>query len=358
MSLPPPPTDPAALVAQQRRVGRNRAIRAVFLSAVVVGSVVAIWALSAGEVPTRSEWAFRMTQVRDLQDAGLDGRGEVICLVDTGIDPNHPDLSGVPIRGWRDFVRGRADPYDDDGHGTAMAGIIAARGALMGVAPGVALIVAKALDAHGMGTSAGLASAINFCVDPNGDGNRTDGADIVSLSLAAASNVTVGSDVTSAVTAALGRGIVIVASAGNDRLQDDGDVQNPASIDGVIAVGSIDQFGALAAFSSQGADAGRTDPNRKPELVAPGVDLLTTARGGGYQIVSGTSASAAFVSGIVALLLQDHPGVGAADTYAVILSLKTALTDAAHKAPGQATPHDPNYGYGVVAAADADALLP
>ncbi len=358
MSLPPPPTDPAALAAQQRRVGRNRAIRAVFLSAVVVGSVVAIWALSAGEVPTRSEWAFRMTQVRDLQDAGLDGRGEVVCLVDTGIDPGHPDLSGVPIRGWRDFVRGRADPYDDDGHGTAMAGIIAARGALTGVAPAVALIVAKALDAHGMGTSAGLASAIDFCVDPDGDGNRTDGADVVSLSLAAASNVTLGSDVTAAVTAALSWGVVIVASAGNDGLADDGDVQNPASIEGVIAVGSVDEFGAVALFSSKGASVGRTDPNRKPELVAPGVDLLTTARGGGYQLVSGTSASAAFVSGIVALLLEAHPNVGTAANFAMILSLKTALMDAAHEALGQVAPHDPHYGYGVVAAASASVLLP
>ncbi len=323
-----------------------------------VGSVAAVWFLSEGTVPTRSAWAFRMTQVEALQAQGFDGRGQVVCLVDTGIDPKHPDLAPVPILAWKDLIHNRSAPYDDDGHGTAMAGLLAARGAMTGVAPGVSLLVAKALDSRGMGTSSGLASAIDFCTDPNGDGNATDRADVVSLSLAAASNASFGADVTSAVSVALAKGVVIVASAGNDGLADDGDVQNPASIAGVIAVGSVDEFGAIARFSSVGADLGRTDPNRKPELVAPGVDLLTTSRGGGYRLVSGTSASAAFVSGILALLLSAHPGLEAAGNYSAVLTLKMALMGSATTSPGQTVPHDLHYGYGLIAASTANSRLP
>lgn len=356
--FPAPPTDPAALAAQTRRIRRKRVVRAAFLAAILMGSVFAVWFLSAGQIPTRSEWAFRMTQATDLAARGLDGSGQVVCLVDTGVDPKHPDLVDIPLLAWMDFVQGHATPYDDDGHGTAMAGLIAARGTVKGVAPSVALIVAKALDSRGMGTSQGLAAAITFCTDPNGDGNTADGASIVSLSLAATTNMPVGTEVTAAVNAALAEGVIIVASAGNDGLADDGDVQAPASLPGVIAVGSVDEFGALARFSSIGGGAGRTDPDRKPELVAPGVDLITTARGGGYRLVSGTSASAAFVSGILALLLQAHPAYAHSGQYTTIVTVKTALMHGAIAEPGQLLPHDPHYGYGLIGGAAAESALP
>jgi serine protease AprX len=291
-----------------------------------------------------------MTGVSALHARGLDGGGVTVCIVDTGVDPSHPDLARVPILAWRDFIRHRAAPYDDDGHGTAMAGLIAARGAFRGVAPGVSLIVVKALDSRGMGTSAGIAAAVDFCGDPNADGDPSDGAGVVSLSLAASTNLTAGAgtDVATSVNAALARGIIVIASAGNDGLADDGDVQSPASIPGVIAVGAVERFGVLARFSSMGTVAGRSDPDRKPEIVAPGVDLVTTARGGGYRLVTGTSASAAFVAGAVALLLQAHHGTTGPRTAALIPSLKTAIMNAAAKEVGQVLPHDPHYGYGIL----------
>lgn len=355
VDAPPPPTDASVLRRQADRVRRRKVLRAVVLAGILAGSGFAAWVLSSGDIPARSEWAFRMTHVEALQTRGLDGRGQVVCLVDTGIDPHHPDLASVPILAWRDLVHRNATPYDDDGHGTAMAGLLAARGALRGVASGVALIVAKVLDSKGRGTSAGLAAAIDFCTAPPGNG--TTGATVISLSLGAATNLTVGSDVTASVDRALSFGIVVVASAGNDGLADNGDVQDPASIPGVIAVGAIDSFGAVAPFSSIGATAGRVDPNRKPEVVAPGVDLLTTARGGGYRLVSGTSASAAFVAGIAALLLQAHSRLSRSGTMDSILELKTALMLTAQKGPGQAVPHDSHSGYGVIDAAAADKIL-
>jgi len=356
--LPPSPPDPGALADQRRRIRRQRQARAGFVAILFLGSLGSVWFLSSGEIATRSDWAFRLTQALDLSSEGFDGSGEVVCLVDTGIDPGHPDLARMPILGWRDFIRNRTAPYDDDGHGTAMAGLIAARGAMKGIAPGVSLLIAKALDSQGEGTSGGLAAAISFCSDPNGDGSATDAASIVSLSLAAASNVTIGSEVLIAVNAALARGTVVVASAGNDGLMDDGDVQNPASIPGVIAVGAIDEFGTIASFSSIGADAMRSDPNRKPEIVAPGVNLVTTARGGGYRLVSGTSVSAAFVSGILAILLQKHPTLSHSGSSAAILTIKTGLVQGAMSEPWQRTPHDPHYGYGIIRATATDAFLP
>lgn len=352
----PPPVDHRARLAQARRVRRQRALSALCVAAVFAGSLASAYVLSAGRLATGSEWTFSMTQVDVLQARGLDGSGQVVCLVDTGVDAAHPDLVGVPILAWRDLVRRRPAPYDDDGHGTAMAGLLAARGALRGVAPGVALIVVKALDSRGMGTSAGLAAAIDVCADPNGDGDPADGADVVSLSLAAASNLTAGTDLLAAVDGALAKGIVVVASAGNDGLADDGDVQAPASIAGVIAVGAVDRFGSIARFSSIGSEAGRADPDRKPEVVAPGVDLVTTAKGGGHRLVSGTSAAAAFVSGIVALLLQAHPALGRS-MGSVVPLLKAVLTQSAQKEPGQVAPHDPHYGYGLVLAAAAESGL-
>jgi len=357
-ALPPPPVDPRALREQARRIRGRRRLGALFTVAILVVTGVSVWFLSSGQLPSRSEWAYRMTEADTLAGQGLDGGGQVICLVDTGVDPRHPDLAHMRILAWKDFVHGNATPYDDDGHGTAMAGLILSSGSLRGVAPGASLIVAKILDSRGSGTSAGLASAIDFCVDPTGTGNGTGGATIISLSLGAARALPVGNDVSLAVGRAVGTGVFIVASAGNDGLADNGDVQMPASIPEVVAVGSVDSFGAIAGFSSIGSSSGLADPNKKPEIVAPGVDLLTTSKGGGYRLVSGTSASAAFVSGILALLLQGHPSLAHSGSITAVLTIKAALMEGAKKVPGQDAPHDPHYGYGLIDATATLALLP
>lgn len=354
---PPPPIDRDALRAEAVRVRRRRAARAALLALILASSFGTVWVLSSGEIPSRSEWAFSATQVEVLQRRGLDGRGVTICLADTGIDAGHPALRGAPVLAWRDFVDGRVRPYDDDGHGTGMAGLLVGRGPLRGVAPAASLIVAKVLDSRGRGTSASLAAAIGFCVDPNGDGDASDGAAIVSLSLAAAQDLPAGTDVEDAVARALLRGVFIVASAGNDGAADDGDVQRPASIPDVIAVGAVDAFSVVARFSSMGTDAGRADPNRKPEVVAPGVDLLTASRADTYRLVSGTSASAAVVSGILALILQEYPALSKAGSPSGVATLKAALMASARRTPFQVAPHDARYGYGIVQAADlAEAL--
>jgi subtilisin family serine protease len=295
----------------------------------------------------RSEWAFTMTGVRDLHAMGITGRGVTVCVVDSGIDILHPDFAHLRLVAWRDLVNLRSDAYDDRGHGTAMAGLIAANGSLRGIAPDASLIVAKVINSAGFGSSVAIADGIRFCVDPFGDGTR--GADIISISLGSKAPFLVANDVSRAAQAALDRGVIVVAAAGNDGGPfDDGDVEIPASVPLAIAVGAVDASGRIGSFSSMGSVVNRTDPNLKPEVAAPGVQIISTAPGAHYVTTTGTSPATAVAAGIVALLLQAHPELRPGGSFSNVLTLKWALARSATTGHGQAVPHDPWYGYGVI----------
>ncbi len=348
--LPPPPPPGAPL---QRR--RHRRAAALFLAVVLVLATFASLVL-AGVIPNplvtttaRSEWAFTMTNATDLNARGFLGQGITVCIVDTGIDPTHPDLRGVHLRGWFDAIRGLATPYDDSGHGSAMAGLVAANGTYRGVAPAVNLMVAKAILANGSGDSHDGALAIRWCVDPNGDGNPADGANVISLSLGGSAPSSPADETTLAAEQAVARGVVVLAAAGNDGQHDDGDVQPPAADPAVIAVGAVDRNGLIAPFSSQGNNVARADPDKKPEAVAPGVSLVTPWKSGGRVLLSGTSVATALAAGLTALLLQAKPQYlhGSGTT---VEAFKTALMRGARKLDSQALPHDDHYGYGLFAA--------
>lgn len=359
---PPPPPPPDHTGIPRRVPARSFRFIAIALlvSLSIILATIGFWLVTQPDV-VPSLWALEMTQVDSLQGDGLDGTGVRVCIVDTGIDPLHPDFRDLNIVGWRDFVGGQSRPYDDRGHGTAMAGIIFARGRLRGVAPGADLIVAKAITASGSGSDRDVADAIDFCTDPNGDRDASDGAHVISLSLGGYSHPILWTQTEDAVNRAFTLGALVVAAAGNDGEADDGDVESPASVERVIAVGAVDSSRTIASFSSEGAPAGgipprpREDPNRKPELSAPGVLIATTSSGGSYALVSGTSPSAAFVSGIVALLLERH------EQYkrnpAGIQPFKEALMRGALAANAQDVPHDPHYGYGIARAVATSEIL-
>lgn len=362
--------DPQKAREVVRRVRRAKAKRASVVAAAFLTTVLVLLGLSHAGVlrlplegiPLEEDgvWISGITQASQLAAQGYDGTGVTICLVDSGIDLLHPDLAHVPLRAWRDLVRGEVQPYDDDGHGTAMAGLIFARGRLQGVAPGASLIVVKALHASGTGSSETVGRAIEFCTDPDGDGSPADGADIISLSLGAQQTPFTTNAAARAAETALERGIFVVSSAGNDGREDDGDVGTPSDEPLVLAVGALNDRQEIAAFSSRGNNSSpleaRVDPNRKPEFVLPGVGLATTARGASYTSITGTSASAAILSGLLALLLQAHPSYRRADAQA-IWDVKLALMRTAQPLEGQAIPHDSWYGYGLVQAHDAHTLL-
>jgi subtilisin family serine protease len=258
------------------------------------------------------------------------GKGVRIGLIDTGIDLAHPDLEGSLACGhcWRDFVASRAQPYDDHGHGTHVAGILAAHGhwqldpfqaywltGARGMAPEAKLVVAKAMDAQGEGSDARVAAALAWVLDPDGDPATPDGADVVNLSLGieagpegGPAQASVGSASKDAIGRALRLGVPVVVSSGNDGLPR---VSEPGDLPGVVTVAAVDKEGGLAAFSNVGPGL---------DLVAPGVLVssypwaLDTADGvqDGYAGMAGTSMAAPVVAGTVALLLEASPALRAA----------------------------------------------
>ena len=283
------------------------------------------------------------------------GQGVDVCIVDSGIDLSHPDIEDFELRGWFDFIEGIVNPYDDNGHGTSMAGIIIADGWMKGVAPSVNLYVAKALSKNGEGSDEIVAEAIDWCV--------LKGADIISLSLGGAPGIlpfTIGGDRTSgdAANDAIEQGIFVVAAAGNDGGEnDDGDVAHPSSEELVISVGGVTPSGTAWSGSSIGDNNGRvwpillprSDPNQKPEVVAPGQSVPVISIGDKWALVDGTSASTAYVSGALALLLEANPQLQheSNEGSSTIEDVKTWMMETCSPLPEQ-NGHDDKYGYGLL----------
>ena len=306
-----------------------------------------------------TEWAFESTGIRELQDSGLDGSGVHVCMVDTGIDAEHPDFENLSLVGFRDFYEGQHDnirDVGDDWHGTMMAGLLVADGKFRGSAPGVDLSVALALGPSGTsGNEDFVAQAVRWC-------RITQEADIISLSLGSdpGSGMAVQSETAQAVEEALESGIFVVAAAGN---RDSGDmvsdVSVPANIEGVIAVGTITRNGATWSQSATGStidpytQENRSYPNQKPEVIAPGVLLLSTAGSSSeppYAYSTGTSDSTVLVTGALALILQLHGedlrgenGVIGAEEMNLV---KRTLASSCDKSVTEGPPHDSKGGYG------------
>ena len=289
-------------------------------------------------------------------DTKLDGTGIKVCIVDSGIDMTHKDLSSLELTGWQDFVNNQDQPYDDQGHGTSMAGLLVADGWMQGVAADVDLYVAKALSGNGSGDDGVVADAIDWCVQ--------QGVNIVSLSLGGAPglipfNPFGGRDSSDAASDAIDQGIVVVAAAGNDGgPDDDGDVAHPSSERLVISVGGVTADGSHWSGSSVGDNNGnlfpiilpRQDPNKKPEIVAPAEGVPVINNDGTWSIVDGTSAATVYVTGAIALLLEAQPSLvanGSAGSSDNVQQIKQALMETAKPLPGQ-DGHDDNYGYGLI----------
>ncbi len=343
---------------------RDRLLFAGPVAAAVAIVVVVLLVLSGIPSVDRTDWAYRLTELDAAYDQGLRGDGVRVGIVDTGVDLSHPVFDGVALVAWRDFVNGRGDPYDDEGHGTAMASIIAGHGRLRGGAPEAELIVVKVVNREGTADDRRIADGIDFCLDPNGDGNYADGADIISLSLGGRIERLVqliGSRTRDAVNEAVSNGVVVVAAAGNDGGPgDDGDVAVPGAYRSVVCVGAVDRNGLVATFSSEGGSLW-TDPNRKPEVVAPGVEIATAYPDDNYALGSGTSQATAFVAACLAAALSGtprllHTGPDGGDLAAVD-AIKDALMTTSRKVGGQDLPHDDRAGYGIVQARTLAATL-
>lgn len=333
---------------------RRKALAWILIALLLLGSLFLILAnLESLErllrgVPDNG-WAFSATQADRLLAMGLSGAGVIVCVVDSGVDLNHPDLQGVRVAAWKDLVRGEAEPYDDNGHGTFMVGLIAGRGLVRGFAPQASLVVVKAIDARGEGAGSDVILALNFCMDPYGNGTRSH---VISLSLGGSGGPRGGEGVAGRVQVAVDMGILVVAAVGNEGPDAPGGVQRPASEELVVAVGSVNARLEVSSFSQGGNNSAGCGANCKPEVVAPGEGLATTGRGGTYASVSGTSAASAIVSAILALVLEGEPTLQNLTSAFGVAGVKVALMDTALPLDGQTRPHDRLAGYGLIRGLD------
>jgi len=343
-------------------MGRKNQIPIALILIVILSTVSLSGCFDESE---RSEWAYEKTQIKAMNDAGYKGMGVTIGIVDTGVNIDHPDLRSMKVVAWIDYVNDRSEPYDDGGHGTHVAGIMAANGELNGAAPDADYVVAKALSGDGGGSDQTVAEAIDWCVD--------QGADVICLSLGGDAVIPrLGEISGQAARDAVNRGAILVAAAGNNGETSNGDnddVQRPGNVEGVIAVGAVNEDLKIASFSQKGDNDGilplaiddRQDPDKKPEVVAPGVEIRSTYLGDTYAIMSGTSQATPFVASGIALVLEANPqykrdGSSGGSSNAVE-TIKEALMRGAYATQWQETPHDDRYGYGLFRAAETSANL-
>jgi subtilisin family serine protease len=261
-------------------------------------------------------------------DVANTGAATVVAVLDTGVDRDHPDLAPNLVAG-RDIVNADADPSDDNGHGTGVAGVVGAatgNGAgVAGVAWNASIMPVKVLGADGTGFDADIASGITWATN--------NGADIINLSLGGFGSSTA---LDQAVDYALAHDVVVVAASGN---QAAGVPSFPAAIPGVIAVTATDAQGQFAWFSNHGPWI---------TLAAPGVSVVTTALTPGPSMataaVTGTSYSSPIVAGVAALLRERHPAWGwNRVAYELVRTARDAGPEGA----------DDAYGFGIVDAAAA-----
>ncbi|HEX6095581.1 MAG TPA: S8 family serine peptidase [Thermoanaerobaculia bacterium] len=251
---------------------------------------------------------------------GSRGAGITVAILDTGVDYRHPALGegfgpGFKVKAGYDFVNKDADPMDDSGHGTHVAGIVAANAPdLSGVAPDASLVAYKVLNAGGSGWTSDILAGIERTVDPNGDGDLSDHAAVANMSLGGPGY---SDDAMSrAVDSAVSAGVVFVVAAGN--LGNFQSVSSPGTAEAAITVGATNFQDALAPFTSKGPPAARY--GIKPDVVAPGVDVRSAKAGGGTLAASGTSMAAPHVAGAAALLRALHPDWTPAEVKAALVT--------------------------------------
>lgn len=284
--------------------------------------VKAFLAESVGITKAPQLWA-----MRDSQSRSITGQGVTVAVLDTGIDYTHPDLggcigTGCKVVGGHNFVEGEdtSNPIDKHGHGTHVAGIIAAKGALTGVAPDVTLYAYKVLSDQGWGMESAIVAALEKAVDPDGNPLTDDQIDIVNMSLGGSGAP--DSPISEAANNAMAAGVVVVVAAGNSG-SSYSTIGSPGNAEQVLTVGASDNNGAIAGFSSRGPISGKTYV--KPELVAPGVEINSAKPGGSYVRLSGTSMATPHVAGGAALLKQLHPTLSPAELKTLLVNTSKGL---------------------------------
>jgi type VII secretion-associated serine protease mycosin len=259
--------------------------------AVSVDSRVHTAVIEANDTDRPVQWALDQLGAESLWSQ-QPGDGVVVAVVDTGVDAAHPDLDGVVLPGTDLVTPGGDGSGDGNGHGTHVAGIIAALAnnhlGVAGLAQGVRILPVRVLDDTGAGWSSNIAKGIIWATD--------HGASVVNLSLGGPDFDAVTA---SAVQYAEDHNVVVVAAAGNDRANGD-PTTYPAAYPGVLGVAASDAQSQIASFSETGGDV---------DLAAPGVQIASTYPPDRYVYMSGTSMATPYVSASAALLEAADPGL-------------------------------------------------
>ncbi|WP_433308664.1 S8 family peptidase [Micromonospora sp. CA-269861] len=281
-----------SLLAGAKKVWLDRKVRAT--------------ALTGGGRPAGLDRNLGQIAAPDAWKAGYTGKGVRVAVLDTGADFTHPDLAGRVVD-RADFTAEGGDAVDHNGHGTHVASTIAGTGAAAhgqrrGVAPDAKLVIGKVLDDHGYGEDSGIIAAMEWAATR---------ADVINMSLGG-SDADDGTDPLSLAVDGLSRstGTLFVIAAGNSGAA----ISSPGSAASALTVGAVDRDDKIADFSSRGPLV--TSNVAKPELVAPGVDIVAARAAGTnlqdpidryYEAISGTSMASPHVAGAAALLAQRHP---------------------------------------------------
>lgn len=242
----------------------------------------------------------------------LTGKGVTVAIIDTGIIM-HRDLTYPSIRiiGFKDFLKNKQKPYDDNGHGTHISGLVASngvssKGKYRGIAPEANILSVKALDNEGNGKVSDILSSIQWVIQTKSIFNTR----ILNLSLGTAAQYSERYDpLVKAANKAIENGLIVVTAVGNNGPSQKS-ILSPSTSRHVISVGACDDRDesglTIPTFSSRGPTRDRV---KKPDLLAPGVDIvsLSNTDATGYTSLTGTSMSAPIVSGVVALMLQENP---------------------------------------------------
>ena len=283
-----------------------------------------------------AQWHMRLIDMEGAWELSR-GSGAVVAVIDTGTS-EVPDLAGMDWVPGYDFVDDDEDPRDDHGHGTHVAGTVAQRTnngiGVTGVAFAARIMALRVLDARGMGQTGDIADAIRFAAD--------HGAQVINLSLGGGARSAILED---AIGYALGRGVVVVAAAGNDGR---GQVSLPAAYPGVLAVSAVDALGKRAFYSNFGSaidlagPGGDTNADHNNDGLPDGVMQNTIVPGhpeqDDYPLLMGTSMAAPHVAGAAALLFA----AGVTDGDRVVALLQGTARDVGE--PGR----DDHYGHGIV----------
>ncbi len=271
-----------------------------------------------------------------ITNTGYTGKNVTVAIIDTGISP-HADLIYPTNRivGFKDFVNGETKAYDDNGHGTHCAGILAgngysSKGKYKGIAPEANILAIKVLDEVGNGNTSDILETVQFIIDSKEVYNTR----IINFSLGAIAQYRERRDpLVKAANHAIDNGFIVIAAVGNS-----GPMRNtilsPATSRNVISVGALDDRKSdkekIAEFSSRGPTIDRI---RKPDLIAPGVNItsLSNTNLNGYTTLSGTSMSAPMVSGAAALLLNENPNYSHFDIKRKLVSACSRIKASAYE---------------------------